>query len=233
MLPFVGRDLIARYPAWEAAVHQLGTVPTQAVQLWLQSNEQELGWDSGSQVTVTGFQKPFDTWSAMGHLLDVEEWPESRRPATIAYLCGTMPPPSAETSLDRVSDELTERTTRFLDHQIGAVWPGAVDQVGFRWDLLCSGPNDDAVRGPARLSTQYLKANVDPSDLYVQALPGSVQYRMAPGDTGVDNLVVAGDWTDCDLNAGCVEAATWSGRLAARAVLERRGSVARVSGQGG
>ena len=50
------------------------------------------------------------------------------------------------------------------------------------------------------------------------SLPGSGRHRIKPGETGFDNLVIAGDWTDCGLNAGCVEAAVMSGRLAAHAV---------------
>jgi uncharacterized protein with NAD-binding domain and iron-sulfur cluster len=34
----------------------------------------------------------------------------------------------------------------------------------------------------------------------------------------VDNLFVAGDWTSCGLNYGCVESAVISGRLAAHAI---------------
>ncbi len=47
---------------------------------------------------------------------------------------------------------------------------------------------------------------------------GSGRYRIAPGRTGFDNLAIAGDWTACGLDAGCLEAATRSGVLAARAV---------------
>ena len=54
------------------------------------------------------------------------------------------------------------------------------------------------------------RANLDPSDRYVQSLPGSGRYRLAPGGTGLDNLVVAGDWTACGFDAGSMEAATRS-----------------------
>ena len=40
-----------------------------------------------------------------------------------------------------------------------------------------------------------------------------------PGRTGFANLAIAGDWTACGFDAGCLEAATRSGVLAARAVL--------------
>ena len=73
--------------------------------------------------------------------------------------------------------------------------------------------------GPDRLGAQYVRANLDPSDRYVQSLPGSGRHRLAPGGTGLDNLVVAGDWTACGFDAGSMEAATRSGVLAARAVL--------------
>ena len=37
--------------------------------------------------------------------------------------------------------------------------------------------------------------------------------------SGFSNLVLAGDWIDNGYNAGCVEAATWSGIQAANALL--------------
>jgi uncharacterized protein with NAD-binding domain and iron-sulfur cluster len=79
--------------------------------------------------------------------------------------------------------------------------------------------DDEHRRGQDRLRGQYVRANLDPSDRYVQSLPGSGRHRLAPGHTGFDNLMVAGDWTACGLDAGCVEAATRSGVLAARAIL--------------
>ena len=115
-----------------------------------------------------------------------------------------------------------ERARTFLDHEVGVLWPAAVTEGGFRWDLLCGG-STPAPSGPDRLRGQYWRANVDPSDLYVQSLPGTDRYRMKPGTTGFDNLVVAGDWTDNGLNAGCVEAATRSGQQAAQAVAGMAG----------
>ena len=43
-------------------------------------------------------------------------------------------------------------------------------------------------------------------------------YRISPLDPTYDNLTIAGDWTACGFNAGCVEAAVMSGRLAAHAI---------------
>jgi uncharacterized protein with NAD-binding domain and iron-sulfur cluster len=71
------------------------------------------------------------------------------------------------------------------------------------------------------MATQWVTANVDPSDRYVQSVAGSDRYRLRPDESGYENLFLAGDWTDCGLNAGCIEAATISGLQAANAVLGR------------
>jgi Flavin containing amine oxidoreductase len=104
----------------------------------------------------------------------------------------------------------------FLDREASALRPGTQAGDGFRWDLLV---DLEQRSGPDRLRAQYVRANVDPSDRYVQSLPGSGRHRIAPGSTGFANLAVAGDWTACGLDAGSLEAATRSGVLAARAVL--------------
>jgi hypothetical protein len=49
----------------------------------------------------------------------------------------------------------------------------------------------------------------------------SDRYRLRPDESGCDNLFLAGDWTDCGFNAGCIEAAVRSFLQAANAVLGR------------
>ena len=75
--------------------------------------------------------------------------------------------------------------------------------------------------GPGRFDSQYWSANIDPSDRYVQSLPGTDQFRLRSDESGYDNLFLAGDWTDSGLNAGCIEAAVLSGLQAANAVRHR------------
>ncbi len=52
---------------------------------------------------------------------------------------------------------------------------------------------------------------------------GSTKHRLAPGDSGFENLVLAGDWTRTPVNAGSVEAAVQSGRAAAAALIAAAG----------
>jgi predicted NAD/FAD-dependent oxidoreductase len=69
-----------------------------------------------------------------------------------------------------------------------------------------------------RFNSQHWTANVEPSEQYVLSLPGTQKYRISPLDDTYDNLAIAGDWTMCGLDAGCVEAAVISGMLAAHAI---------------
>jgi hypothetical protein len=193
-------------------VDRVATVATQSAQLWLDASEADLGWDGPPGITLSGFGDTFDTWAGMSHLLPREAWLSPGAPRSLAYLCGAMPDTDPAAGDDRVRATLT----RFLDEEVGALWPGTRGAAGFRWEMLW---DDRGRSGADRLGAQYVRANLDPSDRYVQSLPGSGRYRLAPGATGFDNLAVAGDWTACGLDAGCVEAATRSGVLAARAVL--------------
>jgi hypothetical protein len=94
----------------------------------------------------------------------------------------------------------------------------AVTEQGFAWHLLCGAGGQ---HGAAALATQHVSVNIDPSDRYVQSVPGSDEYRLRPDESGYDNVVLAGDWTDCGMNAGCIEAAVMSGLEAANALLGR------------
>jgi uncharacterized protein with NAD-binding domain and iron-sulfur cluster len=213
MVTHICQELVERSEAWRAMSGNLGTVATQSFQLWLRADEHALGWPGEPGDVVSGFTEPFDTWASMSHLLEVEDWPDEDYPSSIAYFCsplGTSLSSSEETGCETVRRNVQE----FLDRDVKALWPAAVGPDGFRWDLLCDG------NGSNGLSGQYWRANVDPSDRYVQSLPGTDQFRLPPGNTGFDNLTIAGDWTDCGLNAGCLEAATMSGRLAATATIE-------------
>jgi hypothetical protein len=118
------------------------------------------------------------------------------------------------TQVRRVRQTLAEMLTR----QAGQLWPHAVSAATgeFDWELLVA-PAD--LRGTQRLQSQYVRANIDPAERYVLALPGMAKYRIAPGDSGFENLFLAGDWTRTDLCFGCVEAATQSGYAAAEAIL--------------
>jgi len=65
---------------------------------------------------------------------------------------------------------------------------------------------------------KHVEANFEGSDRYTLSLPGSIVHRISPLDRSVENMTIAGDWTACGLDTGCVEAAVMSGMLAAHAI---------------
>ena len=145
------------------------------------------------------------------------------RPGSIAYFCGALeapwPPARRRASTSR-STARTSAPTRWTSSSASSATCCRERRTNgaFRWDLLCG---RDGHAGSDAIDTQLYLANVDPSDRYVQCVPGSDAYRLRADESGYDNLFLAGDWTDCGLNAGCIEAATISGLQAGNAVLGR------------
>jgi uncharacterized protein with NAD-binding domain and iron-sulfur cluster len=222
MLPIVAEELIDDRIDWREMTTRVRTVATHAFQIWLRPDEPALGWHEPA-VTISAYLRPFETWASMPQTLWSEDWPYDDRPGTVAYFCGTLDAtwPTSESGaayLQRYQQQVASDATEFIDRNLRPFFPNAVTDNGFDWQLL-SGVNGE--RGRAALDTQHVSVNVDPSDRYVQSVPGTERYRLRPDESGYDNLVLAGDWTDCAMNAGCIEAAVMSGLIAANAILGR------------
>ncbi len=220
MLPIVAGELIADRPEWQDMTEKLHTVATQAFQLWLRPDHEALGlrWPGA---TISGYVTPYDTWASMPQTLWAEQWPPEDTPGTVAYFCGPLqtewptaadPGEFAAACRERAHAEILH----YLDNHVWLFFPNAATESGFAWQLL-TGVNGH--RDAAALATQHVSVNIDPSDRYVQSVPGTDRYRLRPDESGYDNLVLAGDWTDSGMNAGCIESAVLSGLQAANAVL--------------
>ena len=121
--------------------------------------------------------------------------------------------PDSEIDKD-VNDRVRSSVISFLNNDVAHFWPKAVDASGFRWELL-SGSDDKTENA---IDSQFWTANTSGTERYVLSLPGSLEYRISPLDNRFDNFTIAGDWTGCGHQAGCVEAAVMSGLLAASAL---------------
>jgi uncharacterized protein with NAD-binding domain and iron-sulfur cluster len=166
----------------------------------------------------------------MTHVVAHEVW--QREPKAAAYFCNVMLDPPEEPDRANAeyyatrSEEVRRNAIHFLNHHIHHLWPKAVVRPGeFRWELLVNATEQQQDESPgdcdeSAFLSQYWAANVNPTDRYVLALPGSLEHRISPLDNTYDNMTIAGDWTDCGFNEGCVEAAVMSGRLAAHAISQ-------------
>jgi uncharacterized protein with NAD-binding domain and iron-sulfur cluster len=251
-IPYVAKDILAASPRWQAMVEHVRTVPTEALQLWLERPTAELGWQADA--TVGGYGQPFDTWSDMPASL-IAESHDQTGPQGLAYFCsafnttdmaGQSIDPSRREDADGAenrseAEERLQADADLAEHYLDA-WTAAdkrlrrhVDEfVRRRLPLLWPGtsakrrPPQPPLEEPATTDPQrprlnvevdrYERVNIDPTDRYVLSVPGSSRHRLRPDASGFDNLFLAGDWTECTLNAGCVEAAVISGMTAARAI---------------
>ncbi|MDP3278864.1 MAG: NAD(P)-binding protein [Deltaproteobacteria bacterium] len=218
-LPTIAAELVAKNPRWKAMVEHTKTVRTQGLQLWLKPTAYELGWTTMGQPLLSGFHRsPLNTWADMSYLINRESWPfeAGRSPLNLAYFCGpllTTPDPIVEN--ERVVTEL-------LRDGIGWQFPNATVPHGSAGPLdfsLLVDNRPEPGEGEARVQAQYLRVNYWPSELFTLSVHGSMKHRIAPGETGFHNLVIAGDWTDNGFNIGNVEATTMSGMLASNALV--------------
>ena len=203
-VPSICPELLQASPEWQKMVENVETVRTMAFQAWLNKDLKGLGWEDPSPV-LDAFVDPLNTWADMSQLIVRENVDGSEN---IAYFCGPMTgglPSEEHHGLPLEStEEVKIVADRLLQTMADTFWPEA---------RKADGTFDESV-----LIETFYRANIDPSERYVLSVPGSTIYRLKPGDTGFDNLVIAGDWTVNEINAGCVEAAVTSGMMAAAAI---------------
>lgn len=220
-LPFICAEIIAAKGPWKAMVENVATVRTIAMQLWLKPSLSQLGWPTASPV-MDGYAEPLDTWADMSHLIAREAWSDPE-PSTIAYFCGTdtgdIPPRSESDAPAKALAKLRSDCIAWIKANLPALWPAVNDPSGaIDWSLLAAPPG---VGGEERFDSQFIRTNMDPTERYVLAVPGSSKHRLKPGDSGLSNLYLTGDWVDNGLNAGCIEAAVMAGMLCANAISGR------------
>ena len=217
-LPYMASELVAASNRWKLMMEKVGTVATHAAQFWVDKTAAEMGWNdlvakhnignipADLKTLITSFVEPLDTWADMSDLIDREDWADPG-PKSIAYFCS----PAHNAGVDPGTWE--ERVKDWADNDLIRMWPGATKGGKFDLSLLHA---EGAKTGPAKFKAQYFRENLYGSERYVLSVPNSVQYRLPPDGAGFENLFIAGDWTRCGINAGCVEAATISGLAAAR-----------------
>lgn len=202
-------------PRFGAMTRAVGTLPTQAAQLWFERPSSI----ASAHVTIP-FAGPYDTLANMSHLLVRERHPQPV--SELAYICAALDDAEAPPSFGADPEFVTRQRARafanaqrWLSASAGAVWPNCVGRDGFDWSRLADASGAD---GAERLKAQWFSTPANPSDRYVIAARGSTRYRLRADASGYANLTLAGDWTLTPLSIGCLEATVMSGVYAARAL---------------
>lgn len=239
-LQYIGQKLWTDDSPWQNYSEQIGVVQTQQVQLWLRKTAKELGVDAqswglpkGTYVSSNSYKLPLTCWGDYSYLLNVEPYDKSYgdQPRFLGYFTSVLPEvwnivDSGDENLNYLAYQvirsaavnyLQQSMAYFFKNEKYHVNPGSVDLK-----LLISGAwNKEGDIFPYVLTQQYFRANIDPSELYTQSLPGTGKYRIACDETGFENMFLAGDGTNNGYNFGCVEASVISGIRAARALLNK------------
>ena len=220
-LSSICEELCAVSADWRNLIDKLPSMQTQSIQFWLTRDLEGLGWQ-GPPPAMVAAPEPLDVWADMSHLIAAERWPPDDPPRSIQYFCGPMlgnflTRPGDHAVPDDAWRAVRKQAIEWFGCYAGWLWPNAVAPPGSKtldWDLLFG----SHAKGEKRIDSQWLHANINPTDRYVLS-PATVNAFRLPADrSGFVNLVLAGDWTRTAIDAGCVEAAVMSGMAASRAL---------------
>jgi uncharacterized protein with NAD-binding domain and iron-sulfur cluster len=217
-LPDICAGLIAQKAPWRDMMAAVRTVETQNVQLHLTRSLAECGWNGPAGSLAGGYDlSPLDTWADISEVLPAEGGTAKAH----VILCGPLkgppdlPPPEDKGYPAQATATVRAEAERFLSTATAAIWPAVNGPNGFDWSVLEA---PAAITGPDRLDAQYIRANVDPSERYVQSVPGSSSRRLRTDGSGYANLYLAGDWIATPQNLGSFEASVMAGKLASRGI---------------
>lgn len=210
----VTKELIAASDAWRKMCERIRTVQTQAIQVWFNRDSAGLGMDVPRPV-VGAYVEPYSSLTDFSHLLKMENWTPDQNVKHLTYSCGVMVTEPGETQPE-ANARARGNGLDLLDNHAAPLWPKATDPknpAGLDWSAVVA-PID--MQGEQRFDSQYIRANIDTNEQYVQSLPDTNQYRIRTDESGIDRLILTGTWIDCGFNISCIEAAAISGMQAAR-----------------
>jgi hypothetical protein len=233
------KDLGRQNERWKRMFESTETVATQAAQVWMTKDLTDLGWRRGSAL-VSALEGPFETWADMTHTFPAERaWrAHPGAPATaknygadvksIAYFCGLLPqrdvshhrstPSDYEKTKQRLEALVQRNLGDLLAERTEVFWPEVRSRADRRQRGALRFLASERGGTGGELREQHVQASFEGSDRYTLAVPGSLEHRISPLARLVLNMTIAGDWTECGFNEGCIEAAVMSGMLAANAI---------------
>lgn len=238
-LKTICKDITEENERWKNMVEKVATTQTIQVQIWTKPNLAELGmkdtdWGMapGNEPNSVVYADYLYSWTDMTLILKQENWPEGHVPGHLSYWCGTVPDPVpvepfTETWFPKAQlARVMGISEQWLLDNGGWLWPNATSMelpAGFNFDLMSNPWPEKKLSPMEKFSAQYYAINIDPSNRYTLALPGTNKYRMKADATDFDNLYLTGDWTDFGFNVGHMEGAVASGLKAANAILKSYG----------
>jgi uncharacterized protein with NAD-binding domain and iron-sulfur cluster len=226
-IPRIAPALAAREP-FASALTDLPGVATMAAQWWTTTTSEELHLMHvpGDFRLCGGAAVPPVGIADMSDVLATEQWSGTDAPKGLYYVCGPMyhrgdwPPFTDHDTPERFRDRAVAIVRQWMRTAV-SVMPGAGTSplIPEGFDPACIAPVAGVdLPGEARMENMYVRANIDPNELYVMSPPGAVGSRPLATGSGLTNLALASDWIFTGINIGSFEGAVISGMLASNAL---------------
>lgn len=206
--------------AWRNMLRNTNSVATQSAQRWFSSSLEQLGWTSGPAISTT-YANALNSWATMDQVLPAECWSQdgaASAPKGLEYYCGCLPNPPLTPRPDVISPQYVVAITQHVKQSFDSWMQKNQAAILPKARAFVEAQQSPETGSSGDVYSDYFRANVEYSELYVQSFPGTIKYRLAPGNSGFSNLYLAGDWTLTSINGGCAEAAFQSGMHAACAI---------------
>ncbi len=217
-----GELLLASHKLRNAHSH-VKTCATQAFQIWTDMSLNELGWNRHSFPFLDGWRGSLDAYASMNQVLEFEDWASyGKDPQNVAYFCSQLnvtnfPPENITNFPQEMSNIVKHNALQKLTYARD-IWPNSFENGHYNWTMLT---DLDELVGMRRFDSQYWRANIDPSELYVQSPVNSSIHRITTNGTEFTGIYFTGDWIKTGINMGCVEGAVTAGMQTAAAIIQQ------------
>ena len=220
--------LLEHSPRYERMIRTAESIRTIACQFWFSGGgegQDGLRWDENNhycELALAGSAPdPFNIIIEATPILRTEATTGARH---LVYLCGPAPddpdepPPGTDPGYPARERERVKKICFDWLRDKAFLWPGICGPDGCTLDPKSLYHPDPAATDDERFEWQYFRINIDPSERYVLSTNTGAPNRLAPWDTGFNNLYFAGDWCRNAVDIGCVESAATSAMLAVYAI---------------
>ena len=214
-LPFLCPELLENSSSLKEMNDHIGTVASLHIQLW---STMDLEYYERKHLRLQLERNEHHIVCDEEDILKTEDWKTlALEPKHLLYFLSKTKFPDGPIPHDYTSfpEEMKAYLIDDIQQTLKIISPNSFHNGVFNWTVLTDPVNRTGVE---RFDSQYVRLNVNPSDLFTQTLSNTSQYRITTDGAGFDNIYFTGDWIQNGINYGSIEGAITSGLLTSKAI---------------